>query len=308
MAGVMPKLGKLSAQEIEAITNLRKAGRGKDAVLELVARAFVRAREVTDIRLTPRNLTERQLSVVRSAVQQLGVSEADLLKMVQNTARWAVREYAEIALRIDRYGDQVARCKPLNQALVSLMGIDAARALRKAGASDKVVAVAEATQAAAEAAGPRAAGALAAIEHVLDSHHIVEQNWFAQFKDGFAKLGWKSVEDMDAIAIPVDVHQRSLGTLLQRLHYEGAPSPSLAAGYTQVTTTLQRRILRPEKFSKLSAEQKASGVFFEITDQSTVKDVVETHLKVYASEPGLAWLHALLEPRLQARITQLSAP
>jgi hypothetical protein len=42
-----------------------------------------------------------------------------------------------------------------------------------------------------------------------------------------------------------------------------------------VTAVLRRRILRPDRFAKLSAEQKASGLFFEIGPQTTAKEHVE---------------------------------
>ncbi|NYD36145.1 hypothetical protein [Actinomycetospora corticicola] len=236
-----------------------------------------------------------------------------VLQGARSLSRWAVREYADIALRLDSYKSLVARTKPLNDSVVALMSFDPS-ALRRAdeavaaagGVARRVTLgdVAESTRAAASGAPAKAA--LAEIEFVLDAHHVIESRWHRFFESEFESLGWKTPDDMLAIAIPTDIHQRELSSLAKRLGVAGGPSPSQTAQFKQVTEALQRRILDSKGYNSLSAAERDTKRYWEIVPgQTTARKLVEAHRDVYAKEEGLKWLSDIVEPKLVEILNKL---
>lgn len=290
----------LSKQDIQAIEALRRSGKRKEALLEILSRAYMRARSQAKVRVNPRNLSSQHLAIMHKAMADLGLSESDLLKLVHDAARWAMDEYTQTARSIDKYSDLSKRCKPLNDVLVALMGIDLTKADGTVGRA------ASANRAAMAKAGGRAVGALAATK-VLDAHHIVEQRWWKIFQDKVSgpPLNWTSVDSMDAIALPVDVHQRSLAGMLERLGQDPEPTKLMADGYTEITRVLQNRLLAPEKFDALSKAELESGLYIKISPEMSARELIQAHIDVYSSEKNLAYLNKVIQPHLQALMEKM---
>jgi hypothetical protein len=101
----------------------------------------------------------------------------------------------------------------------------------------------------------------------LDAHHLVESNWYnyrnfgAELKDVF---GWKSADEMDAIALHAEWHGRS-GEKLGKLGYLGAENE------TSLTEALRKYLReaqvgpdgKPKPFTKLSELFQAHANFYK---------------------------------------------
>ena len=280
----------LTRAENEAIEALRREANSADRLLALVAEVFVQARQMTRISFTPRNLTTRQIQLFRSGLAKAGqatanaMTDEDLARMVQHTARWWLREYTTKALTIGAYSRQVAIAKPLNQAAASLVVIDVADTLSAGQSLERAADAARETRRAGEAAGDRAKAALASME-VLDAHHIVEKRWHAEFKDAFAKVGWATEDDMAAILIPVANHDRGLKGLVKALGVEDTLAQGLQ--FKSISNLLERRIVTPGAYTKLPPADRALAL--EVRPGVTkASEVVRKHLEVYDSDAAIS--------------------
>jgi hypothetical protein len=100
----------------------------------------------------------------------------------------------------------------------------------------------------------------------LDAQHIVEARWYAKFPKDFEKaFGWKSAEEMEAIALHTEWHIRSGEKLSTNLNLRGAErEPSLTKAlqdYLQNAQTAPDGALKP--FTNLKEVFKAHEAFYK---------------------------------------------